>query len=150
MKKIILMLLFILMSCSIKTDFFIVNNSTKMITIEYEFKEIANYGGFISNPEIMELNWLSKLKKVQNSELSIDLNKKFVICSLQSGQFIKIGWIGNYSPKSEYKRNLLSENLKKLKITTNGNHIKVITQKDSIAKLFKRVNSKRYEIKIVE
>ena len=148
MKKLIFLLFLTLTSCSIKTEFFIYNTSNELIIVEYEFIEVTEFGGFVSNPEIMESNWLSILKKIENPELNIDLNKKIVTCKLRKGQAIKLGWIGNYNPKSEYNRQELSENLKKLKITHGRKKTRIISKKDNVANLFERVNSKRYEIKI--
>ncbi|MFL0076610.1 hypothetical protein [Tenacibaculum maritimum] len=121
-----------------------------MVTIEYQFNEETEFGGFVSNPEFMESNWLSKLKEIKSSELNVDLDKNIVTCRLKKRQAIKLGWIGNYNPKSEYKRQELSENLKILRIIRNGKDTRTYTKKDNVADLFKRVNSKRYEIEITE
>lgn len=150
MRKLILILFLTLTSCSIKTEFFIYNTSDEIVIIEYQFIEQSEFGGFVSNPEMMESNWLSKLKEIKSSELTVDLTKKHITCRLKKGQALKLGWIGNYTPKSEYKKQELAENLKKLRIIRSGKETIIITEKEKVADLFERVNSKRYEIKINE
>jgi hypothetical protein len=150
MRKLILILFLTLTSCSIKTEFFIYNASDEIVIIEYQFIEQSAFGGFVSNPEMMESNWLSKLKEIKSSGLTIDLTKKLVTCRLKKGQALKLGWIGNYSPQSEYKRQELAENLKELRIIRTGKETRIITEKEKVADLFERVNSKRYEIKLNE
>lgn len=60
-----------------------------------------------------------------------------------------MGWIENYNPQSEFKRQELYKNLKELRIIRNGK-TRIISERENIADLFKRVNSRRYEIKITE
>ncbi|AZJ32219.1 hypothetical protein SAMN05444344_2981 [Tenacibaculum mesophilum] len=150
MRKLIFLVFLTLISCSIKTEFFIYNTSDELVTIEYKFHEETIFGGFVSNPVIMESNWLSKLKEIESSELSVDFDKNIVTCILKKGQAIKLGWIGNYSPKSDFKRQELSENLKELRIIRNGKDTRIIKERDNVADLFKRVNSRRYEMKIIK
>ncbi|WP_412985840.1 hypothetical protein [Pontimicrobium sp. IMCC45349] len=91
MKKLIFLLLLTLTSCSIKTEFFIYNISNELVIIEYEFIKETEFGGFVSNPEMMESDWLSELEKIENSELKIDLNKKIITCKLKEGQAVNWG-----------------------------------------------------------
>ncbi|WP_272150708.1 hypothetical protein [Tenacibaculum aiptasiae] len=150
MRKLIFLLVLTLTSCSIKTEFIIYNTSNEVVTIEYEFIEETEFGGFVSNPEMMESNWLSKLKEIKNSDLNIDLNKKVITCRLKKGQALKLGWVGNYNPESKYSRLKLSENLKELRIIRDGKNTRIISKRENVADLFKRVNSKLYEMKITE
>lgn len=150
MKKSLLLICFILIGCSIKTEFFIYNVSNDFVTVSYEFHKESEYGGFVSIPEIMEINWLSKLEKINSSALHVDLYRKKVVCHIKEGQAIKLGWIANYNSNSKFKREAFSENLKVLKIIRKNKGTQIFTGRDSVVDLFKRVSSQRYEIKLNE
>ena len=150
MKKIIYLLITItFFSCSINVDFFIFNKSGKNIVVKYEYIEISEYNGILSNPTLFEENWLSKLKIIDKKP-QLDSMKKEVLSILKPNQAIKIATITNYGSNYEYKRKELIKNLKSLSIETIENSIVFKENKEQLIDKFIRKNNHQYIYSIVE
>lgn len=129
-------LLLSLSGCSYITEFYIFNSTGHMITIEYQPREMSEYGVFSTSPKIVGFKKKTDISEIENAEgVQFDAETKIVRCELKPKQALWIGSDMNFSLENDYAAAALKERLVYLNIETDDKTVKLTP--DNVLEYFK-------------